>query len=227
MNLLGVALVAKGLKEASRGGYGGSYRSYSSGPSPEEILLTETRKTLLELEGKEGVSGTEVPAVTLKGMDKLSRKKRKNQKLHNLQILESDPNGVKMDGVSMDLSAYSIVGTIDGSRFFALNKTTKEMVVINITEYTDYGPHGDFTREKNLLNSEPVSDETSEIAVNFTVVKEDGVKSGYKTNMPQKRVYLDEIDKHRDVASFFELATVVRQRAKERQANANASSKGE
>ena len=225
MNLLGVALVAKGLKEASRGGSGGGY--YAGGPSEEEILLTEARKTLLGLEGKEGISGTEVPAVTLKGKDKLSIRKRKDQSRHSLQILEANPNGVKMDGVSMDLTGFSIVGTIDGSRLFALNKATKEMLVVEMKEYTYYGPHDDFFRDKNLLTTDPILDDTSEISIDFKVAKEDGIKVGLYANLPQRRTHYDSIDKHQDIAKFFELATQVRQRAKEREANANQSGMSE
>lgn len=226
MNLLGVALVAKALNEASKSGSGGGYYS-AGGPSEEEILLSEARKTLLALEGKEGISGTEVPAVTLKGKDKLSIRKRKDQSRHSLQILESNPNGVKMDGVSMDLSGFSIVGTIDGSRLFALNKTTKEMLVIEMKEYTSYGPHGDFFRDKNLLTTDPILDETSEISIDFKVAKEDGIKVGIYANLPQRRTYYDSIDKHQDIANFFELATHVRQIAKEREANASQAGMGE
>ena len=225
MNLIGVAIAAKGLKEISRSGGSGGY--YSSGPSAEEILLTEARKTLLELEGKKGISGKEVPAVTLKGMDKLSISKRKDQKLHSLQILEANPNGVKMDGVSMDLSGFSIVGTIDGARFFALDKNTKEMLVVLMTEYTSYGPHGDYYRTRNLISADPILDETSEISIDFKVAKEDGIKVGVNANLPQRRAVYDEIDKHKDISSFFELATSIRQRAKEKEANANQSGLGE
>ena len=227
MNLLGVALVAKGLKEASRGGYGGGHGYYSSGPSAEEVLLTEARKTLLALEGKKDISGIEVPAVTLKGIDKLSISKRKDQKLHSLQILEANPNGVKMDGVSMDLSGFSIIGTIDGARFFALDKETKEMLVISMTEYTSYGPHGDYYRTKNLISTDPILDETSEISIDFKVAKEDGIKVGVNAGLPQRRTYYDQIDKHQDIANLFELATAIRQRAKEREANANQTGMGE
>ena len=226
MNLLGVAIVAKGLNEMSKSG-GGGYSDYTHILAPEEVLLIESRKTLLEIENKENISGTEVPAVTLKGADKLSVKKRKNQKLHSLQILKANPQGVKLDNVAIDLSEYSVVGTIDGSVFFALNKKTKDMVVIDISEYTDHGPHGDFSRKKNLLTEEPISDNTSKINVDFRVVNGEEIKYGINANLPQRRVYLYELDKHKDVACFYELATNIRQQAKEKQANESQIGLGE
>jgi len=226
MNLIGMGLLIKGLNEMSKhGGGGGGYHTY--GPSAEEVLLSECRKTLIDLEGKENISNTEVPAVTLKGKEKLSIKKRKNQKLNSIQILEANPNGVKIDGVSLDLSKYSIIGTIDNKSFFALDKNTKEMIVVDIKECYSYGPHGDFFSFNNLVNTPPKNDETSEIYLDFKLVREDEIKVGVYANLPQRRCYMSELDKNPDITGFFELANHIRGKYLERQANNNASEKGE
>ena len=225
MNLIGMGLMIKGLSEMSKHSGGGGYHEF--GPSEEELFLRECRTTLKEIETKENISGTEVPAITLKGSARFNRAKRKEQKAHSLQILEANPSGVKLDGLSIDLSQYSVVGTIDKDRFFALDKNSKNLVVIDMRECYSYGPHGDFFSFNHLLNTELKNDETSEVYFDFRLVKENEMRVGCNANMPQKRCYLSEIDKHPDIASLFELANFVRQNAKEKQANANASEMGE
>ncbi|MBQ8426002.1 MAG: hypothetical protein IJX17_08335 [Clostridia bacterium] len=225
MNLIGMGLMIKGLSEMSKGGGGGGYHSY--GPSEEELFLRQCRNTLKIIETKENISGTEIPAMTLKGSEKLSPSKRKKQKAHSLQILQANPNGVNITGLSIDLSQYSVVGTIDNTRFFALDKKSKDLVVIDMKEYYSYGPHGDYYSSNNILNTNLKNDETSEISIDFKVVKENEMSAGISANMPQRRCYLSDIEHHPDIASFLELGNYIRQNAKEKQANTSANEMGE
>ena len=154
---MGLIGYRNGVSAANRtfsgSGGGRGYRTSNDYKLMEDIRrinrLRRARKAMVAVEGYRTTDSVEIPARTGAGSRSLYISKKRNIKHRNLIIIGADPNGVNLPEIGIDFSKYSVVAVYDKQTICLLEKETGDMLMLDITMFYEYGPHGDYSSEVN------------------------------------------------------------------------------
>lgn len=162
MNMLGVAIAAKGLNEMSRSGRGGGYYGPSE-PTEEEYLLTDCLEIIKECAKMPEMEDTILPVVTTKKRTlKQKIKGEPKENTHEIYFAQINPRGVKFEGIETHTGLSPVIGMIDNDKMFVYSTSPEHLEIFVVEEYA-YDHMGDYSYRTGNVAKDGLSPDFEEV----------------------------------------------------------------
>lgn len=190
MNLLGVAIAAKGLNEMSRrSGRGGYYGP--SEPSEEDYFYGDCLEIIRECAKMPAMQDTIIPIETTRKLTRAEKKKGVPKgETREIYIAQINPDGVEFEGIETHTGLSPVIGTIDNDKMFVYSVRPEKLEIFWVEEY-EYDHMGDYFYRSGNIVKDGFNPNFEEIRIKSVVATSarDVKPNGSSTTKPDQKYY--------------------------------------
>lgn len=189
MNMLGMAIAAKGLNEMSRrSGRGGGYYGPSE-PTEEEYFLGDCLSIIRECAKMPATEDTIIPVSTTRKRTRAEKKKGvPKEETREIYIAQINPRGVGFEGIETHTGLSPVIGMIDNDKMFVYSTSPEHLEIFVIEEYA-YDHLGDYFYRTGNVAKDGLSPDFEEIRTKIVRVynsRRVEPQAGFTTKPDQK-----------------------------------------